>query len=231
MTEQLYAEGAALYKQGKYRAAAERWEEAYRLYPDPNLAYNLGRAYEASGQLQLAKAAFERCAIAPDVTPEVRSKAMERGRIVNAAIAAAAATPAKPDPAPTPEPTPQPQPAQNGGASGLAVAGWTSAILGGGLVVGGGVFYLLGALDHAEVDDAKAAQSGQIPASLTQTEAQKLIDDGESNKTLGVILLSSGVVLGGLATTFFLLDGDGGEVQVSAAPLSGGGALVVGGQF
>lgn len=76
--ERLYAEGAALYREGKYRAAIERFEAAYALYPEPNLQYNIGRAYEALANIEAAIAAYERCVAEDATTPAVRQKAEAR---------------------------------------------------------------------------------------------------------------------------------------------------------
>ena len=54
--ERLFAEGAALYRAGKYRPAIEKFDEAYAIYPEPNLLYNKARAHEALGEIEQAMA-------------------------------------------------------------------------------------------------------------------------------------------------------------------------------
>ena len=80
--EAIYAEGAALYRAGKYRAAIERFERAYALYPEPNLLYNIGRSHEALGELDQALSAYDRCLAASDLSPDLRLKTNERRTLV-----------------------------------------------------------------------------------------------------------------------------------------------------
>jgi tetratricopeptide (TPR) repeat protein len=76
--EALYAEGAALFRAGKYRLAIGKFEAAYALYPEPNLLYNAGRAYEALGELQVATDNYQAAVKHADASPELRAKATER---------------------------------------------------------------------------------------------------------------------------------------------------------
>jgi tetratricopeptide (TPR) repeat protein len=52
--KRLYAEGASLFKQGKFREAADRFQAAYNLDPSPILLYNLARAAEEMGDAHQA---------------------------------------------------------------------------------------------------------------------------------------------------------------------------------
>lgn len=50
----LIKEGDRLYKENKYREAAEALKKAFDLEPAPVLLYNIGRAYDQAGELKIA---------------------------------------------------------------------------------------------------------------------------------------------------------------------------------
>jgi tetratricopeptide (TPR) repeat protein len=50
----LVKEGDRLYKDNKYREAAEALQKAYELEPQPVLLYNIARAFDQAGELKLA---------------------------------------------------------------------------------------------------------------------------------------------------------------------------------
>jgi len=56
----LFEKSDKAYKGGKFEEAVKLLEEAYRLYPEPLLLYNLGRAQEGLGDLPGAVASYER---------------------------------------------------------------------------------------------------------------------------------------------------------------------------
>lgn len=56
----LFEKSDKAYKGGKFEEAVTLLEEAYRLYPEPLLLYNLGRAQEGLGDLPGAVASYER---------------------------------------------------------------------------------------------------------------------------------------------------------------------------
>jgi hypothetical protein len=76
--EALYAEGAALYRGGKYRLAIAKFEAAYSLFPEPNLLYNQARAYEVLGELPQAIEKYRAAAAHPQASNELRAKSTER---------------------------------------------------------------------------------------------------------------------------------------------------------
>lgn len=57
---ELFKESKQLYQEGRFRDAIERLEQAYALAPEPVLLYNLGRAFESSGELERAIDAYRR---------------------------------------------------------------------------------------------------------------------------------------------------------------------------
>jgi tetratricopeptide (TPR) repeat protein len=56
----LFEKSDKAYKDGKFEQAAKLLEEAYGLYPEPTLLYNLGRAQEGLGDVPGAIASYER---------------------------------------------------------------------------------------------------------------------------------------------------------------------------
>ena len=232
--EQLYLEGAALYKDGKYRPAIEKFEKAYELYPEPNLLYNIGRAYEALGEIDDALKAFQRCVAADKTAPDVRDKAKAKIEQLERAKMRSKLTTVPPPPAsPPPTPSPKTAPAaarplkvtgSKGPSKAWKISAWTSAALALGFLGGGAAVFALGGSDHGKVDDASSAAGGGV-ASLTQLEAQELIDSGDRKKMIGGILLGVGGAAAAAATTFFILDaGQAPSVDVS---VSGAGASVM----
>jgi tetratricopeptide (TPR) repeat protein len=242
--ERLYLEGVALYKDSKFRLAIERFDEAYALFPDPNLLYNAGRSHEALGELNAALARFKRCAESPDVSAELKLKAEKRQEAIQAAQARSAAVEEPPEepqvaaqqPGPEGRPAVTPPPPAEEGSSTLGILKWTTAAGALGLLGTGGVFFALGAGDHASLEDAISEGTGGV-SSLTRQEAEQLAQDGEDRKTLGVILMGAGGGLAAASVLLFVLDGEeeaapsGAAVQVKPLLWEGGAAVMVGGQF
>ena len=56
----LFEKSDKAYKAGKFEAAVKLLEEAYKLYPEPLLLYNLGRAQEGMGDVPGAIASYKR---------------------------------------------------------------------------------------------------------------------------------------------------------------------------
>lgn len=237
--ERLYLEGVALYKQNKPREAIARFEEAYALYQDPNLLYNMGRSHELLGELDEALEDFQRCLDSPELTQDLRNKVNGRIVTINAAKSAADKVTAQTPPTRVAPPgnaggsssSAQPAPATDS-TNMTAVAAWTSGAIAVGLLATGGVFFALGASDHNELDNN--INSGAEVAPLTRQDAITLAQSGEDNKTLGVALMGAGAGAGLLSALLFILDG-GDDADASAlhfSPLpSGGATLTFGGQF
>jgi len=69
-------EGGELLKQGEYKDALRRFQEAYELVPSPKIFYNFGLAYMNLGRATEAVEAFERFLDeATDATPNLRANA------------------------------------------------------------------------------------------------------------------------------------------------------------
>src|SRR5947209_1819516 len=59
-TTALIREGERLYQSGQYKQAAETLIKAQALEPDPRLVYNIARAYDQAGELDLALDYYQR---------------------------------------------------------------------------------------------------------------------------------------------------------------------------
>lgn len=218
--EKLFAEGASLYKAGKYRPAIEKFEAAYSLFPEPNLLYNIARAHEALGDIDQAIVKFTLCTTNPRSTDELKQKATAKLAVLTAARAqgAAAPTPTSPPaaagntgPATTATSPPAAVTTSSTGLPMLGIAGGVTAGLG---VVGaavGGVIYGLGATSHAVLESSLSNPDANGVVSVTRADAEAQSLDGTNQKTMGVALLGVGgalVVGGGVLLTMQLLGGE-----------------------
>ncbi len=243
--EQLYLEGVALYKKNNHRAALAKFEEAYAIFPDPNLLYNMGRSHELLGELDEALVDFQKCIASPDVTDDLRGKATTRAEAIKKAQAAAKDADKNVVVAPPGDGDKSDDKgggaAEGGGATiddgggGLAVAKWGTGVAALGLLGTGAAFFALGASDHSELDDA-IASDGVAP--LTRLEAEELAKSGEDNKTLGVALMGAGAGLGLLSVVFFIMDSgdddgsdDASALGVQPTPFGAGATVTFGGRF
>ncbi len=211
--ERIFAEGAALYKAGKYRAAIEKFEHAYALFPEPNLLYNMARSYEALGEAEQALTKYRVCSTHPRATDELKQKAVAKISVLESAQTssanAAAEAPASPTGPSTPAAAPV-APAQPAGAPVLGIAGGIAGGVGVLGAVAGGVLFALGTSTHAtlqqELDDGS---NGVV--SLTRAEAEALSADGTTQKTAGVVALTAGGALAVAGASMLVMQLMGGE--------------------
>jgi hypothetical protein len=233
--ERLFAEGAAFYRGGKYRAAVDKFEEAYALFPEPNLLYNMARAYEALGEVDQALTKYRLCVSHPRGSEELKTKAAAKVEVLTAAkmngSASTGPAPAALSPSPSSGAAAAPSPAgvgEGAAASSSAqspappkstsssfplwgVAGGASAGVGVLAAVAGGVVYAVGASTHAALDDdlARADVNGVLP--VTRAEAEQALSDGSTQKTGGVVLLVTGGALVAASVPMFVGQLLGGE--------------------
>lgn len=83
--------GTAEYRLGYYDKAANLYEEAYRLLPDPALLYNVGQAYRMAGQRDKALNAYK--SYLRTSTPDAPNRDLARKRVEE--LEAAVAVPAR----------------------------------------------------------------------------------------------------------------------------------------
>ncbi len=223
--EQLFAEGASLYRAGKYRAAIDKFDKAYAIYPEPNLLYNKARAHEALGEVDQAMDAYKRCAASPEVDASVKAKADGKYKMLQQAKKTTLSAPNDPTQRTLQTSAPAPK-----SSNGLTIAKWSATGLAGALAIAGAVVYGLGASDHSKVTGA-SSDAGAGVATLTLVEAQDLSDSGASKKTLGVGLMGGAAAAGAAAVALFLMDGGDESSTVGLGFTADGGAVTWQGTF
>jgi tetratricopeptide (TPR) repeat protein len=224
--EQLYAEGAALYRAGRFADALARFHQAYRLYPEPNLLYNAARCQEAAGEIDAAIAGYRRFLAQESGDAAARDKASARLLMLEHARArsrAAVSRRAAPSPAAAAAPPRR--------SSALTVSKWLLLGTSVAAAASGTAVFVLGARDHARLDEAITDADGGI-ASMTRAEAVELRDSGNSKKWAGYALW--GVAGAALISSIVLFAKDRPaerRVDVALAPSAEGGALLLRGRF
>lgn len=245
--EQLYLEGVAMYRSDKYDWAIKKFEEAYKLFPDPKLLYNIGRCHEAKGNIEEAIQHYERCARSPITKPEVRRKAEEKlASLERAQKTSREAAPLAPSGTGVPAAAMAPPGTSQGEgqaadssesrSSTMSWAKWATGGVGLGLVAGGVTSLVLGIVDQNNVDNAKEDAGGGV-ADMTRAEALSIQDDANSKKIIGYALIGAGAAaLAGSAVLFVLDHKSSGEraarnLHYAVSPLPGGGAFALQGTF
>lgn len=177
---QLNETGSELYAAGNYPAALQAFQHAYALIAEPNLLFNIAGCHERLGQRRQAIEYYRWFLDSPSGNPEGRRRAIEALSRLDSA------------PAPAPPPPPSPPPAVEEPSP-----FWPLATLGAGLLLAGlgAGLYLDGAHDHNEVTSAPGFGDASGSSNLTEVEAQKLIDSGDTKKLIGGIGIGVGSAL------------------------------------
>jgi tetratricopeptide (TPR) repeat protein len=230
-------DGFALYKTRDYRHAVEKFLQAYALDQDPNLLFNIARCYEAMGDPDSAIEKYEIFLAKPDADAQGKRRANEAIRALRQSKSAAAEVPAGGGRATRSasepvldRPTPSGSGARAPDAKGSVLSAPVVALVAGVLVAAiGGVSYAMGASDHNKVTgSANYGKAGQVDP-LTQAEAQKLVDSGNTKKLIGGIAFGIGGALLATSAALFAFgrhDTEAkarGPVAFGIAPLGGGG--------
>jgi len=198
---ELAAEAAQHYKRGEFEVSAALVRQAYGLYPEPNLLYNLARSLEGMGDKKGALEAYQQyLATAKDI--EDRGALERRVATLQAELAAAnkpaePSEPVAPPPVPAPRPAPAPAPAP---APVVVVppvdreeppSRWPLAVIGVGVVTvaGGGGCALLANSRHDDATNAAGA-----------LDAQSLQNSAQHYATIANVLFVAGgvIAVGGL---------------------------------
>jgi tetratricopeptide (TPR) repeat protein len=106
----LSAQAIDRFKAKDYDAAARLFDEAYKLDPNPNYLFNIGRVYEEKGDIRNAVDYYQRFVKEPGVELESRELALQRLRVLKAILQETDAAEAKPEPETKPEPEPETKP-------------------------------------------------------------------------------------------------------------------------
>jgi tetratricopeptide (TPR) repeat protein len=194
----LSEEGAVLYQAHDYRAAIEKYIEAYAKDPDPNLLYNQARCYDMLGDAATAQRKYKEFLSKAGGDLGARNKA-------EAALAKLAKeTSTTKAPAGTTSGAAQGSeaPAAGSATKDLTTSKSSSTlpialvVAGGCVAIGGAVFYGLGASDHSQLSSAPGygqAASGAVVSSLTQADANAKINSGNTKKLIGGLGLGIGL--------------------------------------
>ncbi len=169
---QLNDAGSELYAAGDYAGALSAFQRAYALVPEPNLLFNIAGCHERLGQRTQAIEYYRWFLGTATANPEGRRRA----------IGALSQLEAEPPPAaPIRAPVPE--------ADESVSAAWPLATLGAGILFAGlgAGLYLDGAHDHNEVTSAPGFGDASGSSTLTEVEAHKLIDSGDTKKRVGAI--------------------------------------------
>ena len=134
----LSAQAIDRFKAKDYDAAARLFDEAYKLDPNPNYLFNIGRVYEEKGDIRSAVDYYQRFVKEPGVELESRELALQRLRVLKAILQETDAAEAKPEPETKPEPVQQPPP-EDPRPRKLQLAGYGLLAVGGVATVVGGI--------------------------------------------------------------------------------------------
>ena len=187
--------GARAYSGRNYRAAIEKFVEAYAIDHDPNLLFNIARSYEKLGEVDAAIEKYEAFIAAPGADTEGRLKAkaslaeLQKLRDEGGTSPAGSASRDAED---------KPAEAGEGGArpsSFMRALPWIT--LGTGAVVAGagGLVYALGVGDHRSVTDTAGYDDPSEVYPLTRAETQAYVDSGDTKKLIGGISMGVGGAL------------------------------------
>ncbi len=222
-----YLEARRLHEHGDYQRAAAEYLQAFALFPDPELLFNVGQVYRLAGDSALATAYYRRyLELDPDgrAAPEARRHLEALGATLPAGSAAEAwggAPRAEEKPAAIPIATPAPRRTDRGRWlrwSGLAAGGAGLALL------GVGVYYGI------------EARSISAELSLVDRWTADRLDrfaDGEraESRAIGFSIAGGALLVGGGVLTWLGLR-QASEIEVSATVGAGGEvAASAGGRF
>ncbi|MEY2936209.1 MAG: hypothetical protein RL033_6958 [Pseudomonadota bacterium] len=202
---QLNEEGSAFYAGRDYRHAIEKFIQAYAIDSDPNLLFNIARCYEELGETEAAIEKYETFLKTPGADAKGRQRARESLTALREAQASGTNNASKSSASTASEHEDNKaasEPAQATAASGPSP--WRWVVLGGSVLSAavGTTFYVMGANDHSEVTDSRGYGDSTQVSSMTQKQAQELIDSGDSKKLIGGISLG---VAGALAVTYVVM--------------------------
>lgn len=228
--------GMKAYKSRRYDVAVRAFERAFELKREPELVYNVARAYEKSLQTDNAIQAYERFLGLQGTTAELRAKALEAVEALKSekrARARAARRAEEPVPVvsskrrtsipPTSDPTqivenePSPSPSR--------ALEWT--LIGTGVAVAavGGVFAVLAALDNANFNDLESTPG------TPRSELEDLQSTIDRNALIADVLVPTGLVAAAAGIILILIEPD--EAPVAVSPMVGQdlGGIALGGRF
>ncbi len=222
--------GKSAYQTGDYKEAIDAFLAAYKTRPTASLLYNIGRSYDASGDLENAEVYYERFVNAPGITQESRADAVGRLKTVRDIKQMKAAdkkreSDAKGDPNKKDAP---PLGTEEEASASISPVTWV--LLGLGVAsIGGGV--VTGVLSQSKFDEIEDLGYPNEVNTNNLATVRETRDSGQSLKITSVALMSGGALLvAGGVVTYFVMKSDGSsddsgsawKVQPTLAPTSAG---------
>jgi len=192
----LFAESDRHYKAGEFEQAVELLRQAYDLFPEPILLYNLARALEGMGDTRGAVEQYRRYLASATDLPD-RGAIERRIETLDAQLAATdAKEPAAPAaPALTALPVRGGERRDDHAGGGHSVLPWVTVGVGVAVIGGGGALAYLASQRH----DAAVAEP-------IQAEAKRLQDQAESYATTANVMFIAGSVVTIGGAVWALLD-------------------------
>ncbi len=199
---ELNESGARAYADRNYRAAIEKFVEAYAIDHDPNLLFNLARCYEKLGDVPAAIEKYEAFVAAPGADTQGRVKANVSLAELKQLRDQGGTDPGNAGPSSSEPSSPAADSVARSCSSSRDPLPWLT--LGAGVVVAGvgGTLYALGAHDHAQVTTSPGYGDPSVVSAMTRAEAQSYVDSGTTKKVIGGIGLGLGGAL--IATSVVL---------------------------
>lgn len=175
---QLNDTGSALYAAGDYAGALSAFQRAYALVPELNLLFNIAGCHERLGQRTQAIEYYRWFLGNATANPEGRRRAISALSQLEADVLEADAPKAPP---PVVRQAPE--------ADEPSSAAWPLATLGAGILFAGlgAGLYLDGSHDHNEVTSAPGFGDASGSSTMSEVEAHRLIESGDTKKVVGAI--------------------------------------------
>ena len=194
--------GARAYQSRNYRAAIEKFVEAYAIDHDPNLLFNLARCYEKLGDLPAAIEKYQAFLAAPGADTEGRVKANASLAELERLRDQGGTKPVADEPSVGERSSAEADASAD--SSGAARGPWPWLTLGAGVLVTGvgATLYALGVHDHSQVTGSAGYGNPSLVSPMTRAEAQSYVDSGNTKKIVGGIGLGLGGAL--IATSVVL---------------------------
>lgn len=215
------------YRAKQYSQAIEKFEAAYAIREQPELIYNIARAYEKSLKRDDAIRTYERFLALPGTTADLRAKALQA---LNALRREQRLEEQSKNPPAGPSGT-----GMTAGPTGGGVIAqppppkdrtleWS--LIGGGAAVTavGAVFGVLALSGQSELDDLKADR-----APLTQQNDK--VDEVNRNALIADIGIGVGLVAAGTGLVLMLVDGGNDQVAIAPAIGSDSAGFAMSGRF
>ena len=194
--EQLSGAAVTAFNDGDFETAADLFEKAYAVDPDPNYLFNIGRVYEELGNIDKAIEFYERFVGERGVALESRQFANERLKVLKEIQATTKEPEEQPEgPVDPTEPEPEPEPEDEGPTKKQKTFRLTGGVLlgvGGAALITGGVLGGLASGQRNEAEDLANPLEERLQA---KSDAEDLALGADISFAAGGALAVTGAVL------------------------------------